>query len=52
MTPIYYRNTNAAIIVFDVTCEESFASCDLWLKGEMRMMRLWDESIDSETRMT
>lgn len=30
---MYYRRANAAIVVYDVTSEESFAQVTLWIKG-------------------
>ncbi|RWS02703.1 ras-related protein Rab-21-like isoform X3 [Dinothrombium tinctorium] len=30
MTPIYYRNANAAIIVFDLSCHSTFVQCKRW----------------------
>jgi len=32
MAPMYYRGASIAIIVFDVTDEDSFAEADLWVK--------------------
>ncbi len=32
MTPLYYRDANAAILVFDVTDSKSFDSMSFWLK--------------------
>ncbi|RWS27128.1 ras-related protein Rab-21-like isoform X2 [Leptotrombidium deliense] len=34
MTPMYYRNANAAIIVFDLSCDTSFILSKKWAKGE------------------
>lgn len=33
MLPMYYRRANAAIIVYDVTSEESFINVTEWVKG-------------------
>ena len=32
MAPMYYRNTKAAVLVFDVTNEETFNRCMSWLR--------------------
>lgn len=32
MTPMYFQNADAAIIVYDITSSESFKDVDLWLK--------------------
>ncbi|XP_064471569.1 uncharacterized protein LOC135385894 [Ornithodoros turicata] len=32
MAPIYYRNANAAIVVYDITSAESFAAVKLWVQ--------------------
>lgn len=32
LTPLYYRNSNAAIIVFDLTNFESFKKAEYWIK--------------------
>ena len=33
MLPMYYRRANAAIVVYDVTSEESFDQVTVWIKG-------------------
>lgn len=37
MAPMYYRNANAAILVFDLTNAETFDSIKAWVK-ELRGM--------------
>lgn len=32
MAPMYYRNANAALLVFDITCRASFAAVKGWVK--------------------
>ncbi|KPJ10644.1 Ras-related protein Rab-31 [Papilio machaon] len=32
MAPMYYRNANAALLVFDITCRASFAAVKSWVK--------------------
>ena len=34
MAPMYYRNAKAAILVFDVTKEQSFLKVKEWLNGK------------------
>ena len=31
MAPMYYRHANAALVVYDITKEKSFADAKLWL---------------------
>ncbi|RKP15368.1 P-loop containing nucleoside triphosphate hydrolase protein, partial [Piptocephalis cylindrospora] len=38
MAPIYYRGANAAIIVYDITSEESFQEMHLWIEELQRNM--------------
>lgn len=33
MAPMYYRNANIALIIFDLTQYESFDSVKTWVKG-------------------
>jgi GTPase SAR1 and related small G proteins len=33
MAPMYYRNANAALLVFDITQYHSFAAIKTWVKG-------------------
>ena len=33
MLPMYYRRANAAIVVYDVTSEESFVQVTEWIDG-------------------
>jgi GTPase SAR1 family protein len=33
MAPMYYRNSNAALLVFDITQEETFKAVQGWVKG-------------------
>ncbi len=35
MTPIYYRDATAVLLVYDVTSEHSFANLDRWM-GDLR----------------
>ena len=37
MLPMYYRRANAAIVVYDVTSEESFDQVTVWIKGGYSM---------------
>jgi GTPase SAR1 family protein len=32
--PMYYRGSNAAVIVYDITNEASFADVKTWIEGE------------------
>ena len=32
--PLYYRNANAAFIVYDITCPNSFEDVKTWIKGK------------------
>ncbi len=34
MGPMYYRGAAAAIVVFDITSEDSFAHLHQWVDGE------------------
>lgn len=34
MAPMYYRNANAAILVFDITQYFTFTSIKSWVKGK------------------
>jgi GTPase SAR1 family protein len=34
MAPMYYRGANAAILVYDITNQESFLDIQNWLDGE------------------
>lgn len=38
MAPMYYRGSHAAIIVYDVTCYESFADVQTWIEELRRNM--------------
>lgn len=33
MGPMYYRGAHAAILVYDITSQESFLEMDAWAKG-------------------
>lgn len=33
MAPMYYRNANAALLVFDITQEHTFQAVQNWVKG-------------------
>ena len=33
MAPMYYRNANAALLVFDITQQSTFTSIKSWVKG-------------------
>jgi GTPase SAR1 family protein len=35
MAPMYYRNSNAALIVFDITQYETFQAMKGWVKGTL-----------------
>jgi GTPase SAR1 family protein len=35
MLPMYYRGSNAAILVFDITIAESFESVKHWVRGNL-----------------
>ena len=34
MAPMYYRRANAALIVYDITREQSFDEAKEWVKGQ------------------
>lgn len=34
MAPMYYRGANAAVIVYDITAEESLDEVKVWLDGQ------------------
>lgn len=36
MAPMYYRNANAALLVFDITQEHSFDAVRMWVKGNSK----------------
>ena len=36
--PMYYRKANAAMLVFDITSEESFDDMKTWVNGEMYLL--------------
>ncbi|GBP94685.1 Ras-related protein Rab-21 [Eumeta japonica] len=36
--PIYYRNSNGAILVYDITDEDSFGKVKVWVKELKRML--------------
>ena len=36
MAPMYYRKTNAAIIVYDITSSKSFEQAKEWVDGKRR----------------
>ena len=38
MLPMYYRRANAAIIVYDVTSQESFLQVTEWINGTFMYM--------------
>lgn len=38
MAPMYYRGANAAIIVYDITNESSFADVENWLNGQSAVL--------------
>lgn len=33
MAPMYYRGASAAILVYDITSEESFTEMTSWMEG-------------------
>ncbi len=35
---MYYRKANAAMLVFDITSEESFDDMKTWVNGEMHLL--------------
>lgn len=35
MAPMYYRNANAALIVYDITSIESFEAVSGWVNGKL-----------------
>lgn len=37
MAPMYYRNSNAALIVFDITQYDTFQAMKDWVKGMFLM---------------
>ena len=37
--PMYYRGANAAILVYDITNEESLTDIQVWLDGESAVSR-------------
>ncbi|KAF9420676.1 hypothetical protein HW555_003223 [Spodoptera exigua] len=40
MAPMYYRNANAALLVFDITSVNSFAAIKGWVKELQRLLRV------------
>lgn len=40
MAPMYYRGANAAVIVYDITNEESFLDVEKWLNGRSSPARV------------
>jgi Ras-related protein Rab-21 len=34
MAPMYYRGAHAAILVYDITSEESFLDMNSWVEGK------------------
>lgn len=40
MAPMYYRNANAALIVFDITQYETFEDMKGWVKGMFQITKL------------
>ena len=46
MLPMYYRRANAAIIVYDVTSEESFSQVTKWINGKCFMSQLTSRVFD------
>ena len=36
--PMYYRRANAAVIVYDITNENSFVEARSWVKGEIDLV--------------
>jgi Ras-related protein Rab-21 len=40
MAPMYYRNANAALIVFDITQYDTFQSMKDWVKGMFSIVEL------------
>ena len=36
---MYYRGANAAILVYDITNEESLADIQVWLDGKLNVIR-------------
>lgn len=36
---MYYRGSNAAVIVYDITNEASFADVKTWIEGEWQHLR-------------
>lgn len=47
MAPMYYRNTNAALIVYDVTSKDSFSALRSWVEGTS--LRVSSDSADGES---
>jgi Ras-related protein Rab-5C len=33
LAPLYFRNASAALVVFDVTCKQSFDSSRVWIEN-------------------
>jgi Ras-related protein Rab-21 len=40
MAPMYYRNANAALIVFDITQYDTFDAMKTWVKGKFLIAEL------------
>lgn len=41
MAPMYYRGASAAILVYDITSEESFTEMTSWMEGNIRARYLF-----------
>jgi GTPase SAR1 family protein len=37
MAPMYYRGASAAILVYDITSEESFTELISWMEGSCKL---------------
>lgn len=40
MAPMYYRGAHAAILVYDITSEESFTDMNAWVEGNRKIEQL------------
>ena len=43
MAPMYYRGAHAALLVYDITSQESFEELSSWIEGKIiKYMRLYE----------
>jgi GTPase SAR1 family protein len=51
MAPMYYRGASAAILVYDITSEDSFTEIMSWMEGFyfLRLISMYDKGSNSDS---